>query len=145
MLGKTRAELDAALQEVIAAGEKLKAKRIADIEAQRARTATREAKAATRQANAAKYGTKGNINRKFVLKKRYGLTPEQFIKLSDSQGGLCAICKRIMNGICIDHDHETGKVRGLLCRNCNTGLGMFEENIEFLRLCITYIEKHKEL
>lgn len=55
----------------------------------------------------------------------YGLTPEQYKKLYDSQQGICAICKTNPAQV-VDHDHETGLVRGLLCSNCNLALGGYE-------------------
>lgn len=68
--------------------------------------------------------------------KRYGMTPEQYDALAESQGGRCALCKKVpeprrmtANGapwisLVVDHDHATGKVRGLLCRGCNQGMGL---------------------
>lgn len=67
--------------------------------------------------------------------KKYGLTLEQYEAMHNAQGGVCLICgKPNQNNriLCVDHDHKTGKVRGLLCTSCNSKLGIFEENkIEF--------------
>lgn len=67
------------------------------------------------------------------LKKTYGLTPEDVQRAWDAQEGKCGICKRAMLpsgkqslSRCVDHDHETGKFRELLCRRCNGALGMYE-------------------
>ena len=69
--------------------------------------------------------------------RKYDLTAEQFDEILCEQGGCCAICKREPEVACpqrpflvIDHDHQTNKIRGLLCGTCNTGLGMFGDNWE---------------
>lgn len=67
---------------------------------------------------------------------KYGITPDQYNALLDDQNGVCAICydKCITRAwLCVDHDHKTGKVRGLLCSRCNTALGLFKDDV--LRLC----------
>lgn len=73
------------------------------------------------------------------------------MKLHDSQNGLCAICNKPETAfmktktmfLAVDHDHATGEVRGLLCTNCNNGLGRFNDNIELLQKAIQYIEKSR--
>lgn len=76
--------------------------------------------------------------------KRYGLTAEELAKLESSQGGVCALCGRLPEGVfttlAIDHDHATGEVRGLLCGPCNRGLGMFKDSIPVLTKAIAYLE-----
>ena len=53
-----------------------------------------------------------------------------------------AICKRApQRGLCVDHCHASGKVRGLLCRKCNMGLGLYDENPEFVRAALAYLEQ----
>ena len=71
----------------------------------------------------------------------YGLTPEDHKVLEELQNGRCAICNKIPNsrGLFIDHNHTTGKVRGLLCPECNAGLSMFRENIDSLTAAIAYL------
>lgn len=59
---------------------------------------------------------------KNYLKRMYGITPEQYQDILDAQGGVCAICGGIRR-MCLDHDHETGAVRGILCENCNYMIG----------------------
>jgi hypothetical protein len=71
--------------------------------------------------------------------RRYGITATQFDELLAKQGGVCAICGR-ENPEHVDHDHETGKVRGILCFNCNGGLGQFSDNTERLANAIEYLE-----
>jgi hypothetical protein len=83
------------------------------------------------------------------LKHLYGLNPEQHKALFDSQNGACAIChqpeKRRLNGkaapLVVDHDHSTGKVRGLLCCACNAALAVIE-NIEWSKKAMQYLRSN---
>lgn len=72
---------------------------------------------------------------------RYGITPDEYQALYDEQGGQCAICGIAGDTfqISVDHDHDTDAIRGLLCRICNTGLGMFRDDPALLRQAITYL------
>lgn len=69
-------------------------------------------------------------NRRDHLRRYYGLTLEQYSKMEQDQGGLCAICRQepppSKQGLVVDHNHQTGKVRGLLCNRCNTTLRYVE-------------------
>jgi hypothetical protein len=80
---------------------------------------------------------------------RHGITPEDFQALLEAQGHHCAICgeanqvhdlnqlrSRQLN---VDHDHNTGKIRGLLCHHCNVGLGHFKDNADLLRKALAYL------
>lgn len=69
----------------------------------------------------------------------YGITPDDFKKLLAKQKGKCAICKKRKQTLHVDHNHKTGKVRGLLCGNCNRGLGLFFDNKKFLQAAIIYL------
>lgn len=71
-------------------------------------------------------------------KYRYGLGAEEYQRMYDTQGGLCAIC-RVGWAALVDHDHVTGRVRGLLCRRCNTGMGMLGDGVDRLGAAITYL------
>jgi hypothetical protein len=78
------------------------------------------------------------------LKSNYGMSPQQYEALHQAQGGKCLICKTSNPGgqggkLHVDHSHETGKVRGLLCTNCNRGLGFFQDQIENLTAAINYL------
>lgn len=84
--------------------------------------------------------------RKSKLKIKYGLTEEAHDAMLASQGGCCAICKTFRWGSTsgvphVDHDHETGEVRGLLCFACNTGLGKLGDNVESLERALAYLKK----
>jgi len=82
-------------------------------------------------------------SRKHVLKKQYKLTIEDYTNLYNSQGGKCAICDKeialMAHSTHVDHCHISGKVRGVLCRLCNQGLGSFKDNEESLRKAINYL------
>ncbi len=70
---------------------------------------------------------------------RYGLTEEEFKSLHEVQGGACAVCRRISKRLCIDHCHETGRIRGLLCYSCNSGLGQLGDDPELLERGVAYL------
>ena len=72
-------------------------------------------------------------NRKSQLKRKYGLSLLAFESMSKQQSNSCAICK-LNVPLCVDHDHKTGNVRGLLCFHCNVGLGYFKDEISSLSI-----------
>jgi hypothetical protein len=78
----------------------------------------------------------------YLLKRNYNLTREEYEKKCKEQGYLCLICKR-KSKLCVDHDHRTGKVRGLLCSSCNAQLGYFEFYTERVERMIKYLEVYK--
>jgi len=85
------------------------------------------------------------LNWKAQLKFRYNITLEDYDILLKSQNNKCAICESDSPGakknrFSIDHDHESGKIRGLLCDNCNVGLGRFNDNINNLIKSIEYLK-----
>ncbi len=93
-------------------------------------------------------GRKSISDRKSHLKRRFGLTLEQYDDMLRSQGGGCALCKRPARpgkALHVDHDHETGRVRGLLCFTCNNALGDFEDEPARLRAAIAYLHRHDGL
>lgn len=71
-------------------------------------------------------------DRTIGLQRKYGITPEQWEDIYRKQNGCCFVCGRhqsmLNRRLCVDHCHTTGKVRGLLCTNCNVKLGWFETN-----------------
>lgn len=84
------------------------------------------------------------------LRVRYGLTPEERDAMLEAQQHQCAVCcvalelrGRGPTAACVDHDHATARVRRILCRLCNTGLGAFKDNPELLRAAIAYLERHR--
>ncbi len=87
-------------------------------------------------------------DRKHSLKAAYGMTIEDYDSMLRQQGGACAICRRepsTGNGkvLHVDHDHATGRVRGLLCTNCNTGLGHFRDSTDALAAAAAYLQAHR--
>ena len=84
--------------------------------------------------------------RDYQLLYKFGLTRREYDDMLAHQKGKCAICGSIDPGsknkgqFSVDHDHVTGDIRGLLCTQCNTGLGSFQDNPEFLRMAISYLE-----
>jgi hypothetical protein len=75
--------------------------------------------------------------------ERYGLAFSDWNTLFEKQNGVCAVCLRRPVQV-VDHDHKTGKVRGLLCHGCNSSLGNFFEDTDVLKRAISYIEKGGE-
>lgn len=100
-------------------------------------------KAAHKEYNREWYKRKG---RDYSLRFNYGITLKQYDEMLEQQNEVCAICGEVnLNGklLCVDHDHQTGKVRGLLCDSCNHVLGMGKENVDRLAKAILYLKKHK--
>jgi Recombination endonuclease VII len=83
------------------------------------------------------------LERKSYLKKRWGLSVEEYQKMSEAQDHKCAICQQVETenrSMAVDHDHKTGKIRGLLCRPCNTSLAQFE-NTDSLSRAVEYLNR----
>lgn len=80
------------------------------------------------------------LDRRKALKKNYGLTPEQVDQMTADQGGRCAICTKETD-LLIDHCHETGEVRALLCVTCNTMIGWIENNPGVLDNARAYLDR----
>lgn len=82
-------------------------------------------------------------NQKLIAK--YGITLIEREQLFEAQEGLCAICQKPLTEgqVDVDHDHLTGKVRGLLHNACNQGLGYFQDSIETLQAAIDYLKRNQ--
>jgi len=78
-------------------------------------------------------------SRHYHLKRRYGIGADDVDAMIAAQGGRCLICGRD-NPEHVDHDHATGKVRGILCFTCNSGLGNFSDDVDRLRSAASYLE-----
>lgn len=100
--------------------------------------------ASLRNSRAKEYQKDGRA-RWWDIKKKYGISKEQYEQLLQKQNNKCSICgvehidshrKRLF----IDHNHETGKIRGLLCQPCNTGLGHFKDNPVLLKKAVQYLK-----
>jgi len=82
--------------------------------------------------------------RKSKLKCKYGITPEQYEEMLFRQNGVCAICSNVSSDgrrLHVDHCHQTKRVRGLLCHDCNRGLGMFKDKLNYLQSAVDYLTK----
>lgn len=72
--------------------------------------------------------------------KKYGITYDQYLSMAVEQGGVCAICRRRTKyALAVDHDHQTGRVRGLLCHGCNIGIGNLKESTEVIDRARAYL------
>lgn len=83
------------------------------------------------------------ISARTHYKKNYGITPDQKHRMVLDQDNCCAICGlkfKDAKNTCVDHNHETGNVRGILCTACNHGLGKFKDSIQVLESAISYLE-----
>lgn len=86
------------------------------------------------------------------LKRKYGVTPEEYDAMAEAQGQVCAICRNpetrinpkthAPQALAVDHCHKSKKVRGLLCWQCNTGLGKVKDSVALLGEMIAYLQKH---
>jgi len=82
------------------------------------------------------------------LRRKYGITIEDYSRMLEEQGGGCAICgdpPPESGSLHVDHDHATGAVRGLLCVKCNNAIGAFAEEYELIRAAADYVERDDEL
>lgn len=85
-----------------------------------------------------------NFRRRSNLKTKYGMSPADYDKLVAAQDNRCAICleapKANMN-LCIDHDHASGLIRGLLCHGCNRGIGLLKDSATNLNRAASYVAR----
>lgn len=80
--------------------------------------------------------------REIHLRNKFQLTPDEYDRILESQGGVCALCEcEPTSGISlhVDHDHGTGEIRGLLCMRCNNALGLFREDADLLKCAARYL------
>lgn len=86
-------------------------------------------------------------NRMYQKKHKYGLSEEQYLDMFKQQNNSCAICKTSFKKTkaCVDHNHITGIVRGLLCNNCNKALGLVHDNKSILKNMIVYLDNEPDV
>ena len=81
----------------------------------------------------------------YELKRKFGMSREDYERMSAEQGGVCAICKKpeasLSGVLAVDHDHRTFKIRSLLCSHCNKGLGNFRDDVDLMLAAASYLEK----
>lgn len=96
-------------------------------------------------------GEHRRVSYKYQLNKNYNLSVHQFNEMYRGQSGACLICGKTLENIfllvkgvrlAIDHCHKTGKVRGMLCNNCNSGIGKLNDDIEMLEKAIWYLKEN---
>lgn len=80
--------------------------------------------------------------RTYVYKKSYGISLETYQEMVNLQSGKCLICDKVAPRLNVDHDHKTGKVRGLLCPAHNKGLGHFNDSPNLLEKAAAYLRTH---
>lgn len=89
--------------------------------------------------------SKHKSDRKSRMKGLYNITQDDFDRMESEQKGLCSICNNPQGygrkRLCVDHNHFTGKVRGLICVNCNLLLGHARDNVEILERCVAYLRR----
>lgn len=89
---------------------------------------------------------RSELNREHRLRSEYGLTVQEYEDMSKAQDNVCAICGKPdpkFSNLAVDHCHETGQVRGLLCRLCNTGIGALGDNVAGLLRALEYLKKYE--
>ena len=89
--------------------------------------------------------------RKWDLQTSFGISPEEYEEMLEAQDGVCVICgtepgspRAYGRRLAVDHEHQTGKVRRLLCGTCNRALGMMAENVDWLQRAVRYLEEVKD-
>ena len=93
--------------------------------------------------------------RVYSLKRKFNLSIEDYNKMLEEQNHTCAICQKPeividkragkLRELAVDHCHTTGKIRGLLCYNCNRGIGHLQDSVELLQRACSYLRKTKEI
>lgn len=83
------------------------------------------------------------IRRRHDLKSKYGMSEDEYVSLFESQDGKCWICQCVSEKkrLSVDHSHSSGRVRGLLCMDCNQALGKFKDSTALLSKAIEYLKK----
>ena len=76
------------------------------------------------------------------LKRHYGISVEEYERMLCEAAGRCAVCGEELLDPHVDHNHKTGKIRGLLCPQCNIGLGMFNDSAEILAKAASYLRSN---
>lgn len=106
----------------------------------------------TKEAHKKWYDTSPGVIKNYALRTKYNITEAQYEQMCEGQNSVCAICKQQeadfarksntkRKALAVDHCHKTGKIRGLLCRRCNTALGTFKDSVVLLSSAIKYLEE----
>lgn len=88
------------------------------------------------------------VAQKNHLKRKYNISLEEYQSKLEKQNYCCALCGKTQeeekSALCVDHNHETGQIRDLLCRVCNRALGLFKDDPELLKRAADYLERHND-
>lgn len=87
------------------------------------------------------YRGRTDYNRKWELENRYGITLGQWASMVSYADNCCEICGKRSDSLCVDHDHITGEVRGVLCRSCNKAIGQLGDTAESVQRAADYLVK----
>lgn len=126
-----------------------KSKKSSDGLGYRCRECDKKARHSYREANRERFA---EVSRRKQIKFKYGITLEDYTKMFEDQGRCCAICGTTKNAVggkerfwnfSVDHCHRTGKNRGILCNQCNRGVGMLGDTSEALLKAYNYLKKHE--
>jgi hypothetical protein len=100
-------------------------------------------------------GQRAIYEREWRFQRRFGITVADYDRMLTEQHSVCAVCKRPptqvhaksgkVRDLAVDHDHATGAVRGLLCTDCNTTLGLVDDSVERLQALAAYLRRHQPL
>jgi hypothetical protein len=90
---------------------------------------------------------RGLCYRHYATARRYGIAPAEYVALRESQSGMCPVCSVDVGGdaLVVDHDHETGEVRGLICAACNFMLGQAQDSPDTLLAAAAYLMQHQNV
>ena len=88
-----------------------------------------------------------NLNRYRQLKINFGITEKEYVDMFNLQQGKCKICNthrnKLNENLFVDHCHKSNKIRGLLCRKCNAGLGIFKDNTDIINSALKYLQSYQ--
>jgi hypothetical protein len=106
-----------------------------------------------RQRDRERYKTQREKRREIEFRSKYGISRAEADRLREQQGGLCPICHKPLDAFSknqygkydgvVDHDHKTGRIRGIICSRCNSILGFAQDSIEILESAISYLRRFK--
>lgn len=96
-------------------------------------------------ANRESYYRHAEERRIYQKVRAYQITKEEYLKMIKDSNGKCAICKLKVKELTVDHNHRTGKVRGVLCHKCNSAIGLFMENVKNLKSAIKYLYVYEKV
>jgi Recombination endonuclease VII len=89
------------------------------------------------------YRERTGYARDWELRNRYGITLQEWLAMVNAVDGKCEICGDAEEVLCVDHCHETGQIRGVLCRRCNRAIGQLGDSLEAVRKAVAYLERTK--